>query len=148
MSSALVAALLLLLGSGRGGAGSSSQPLGDPSKSHEAQVSGGEFLYRTYCMSCHGERARGDGPVASELRTRPADLAQISARNGGEFPASRVHRQIDGRSEVTAHGPSEMPVWGFAFQQRDSDTDQEDEVRQRIRQLVSYLESIQIPEDR
>ncbi len=51
--------------------------------------SGGE-LYAAYCTSCHGTSGKGDGPLAGDLPRRPADLAAISARNGGSFPMAKV----------------------------------------------------------
>lgn len=34
----------------------------------------GELLYMRYCRGCHGQEGRGDGPYASSLAVRPADL--------------------------------------------------------------------------
>ena len=75
----------------------------------------GAALYRVYCVSCHGETGRGDGPVAASLVPPPADLTGLSERNGGAFPETNVLATIDGRYEVAAHGPREMPVWGAVF---------------------------------
>ena len=142
----LLAAVLLAPPPAGSAAEEPRQPVGEP-EAREQQVLEGEFLYQLFCRSCHDESATGHGPVEGELTTPPADLTRISLRNEGPFPAERVHRRIDGRAEVPAHGPSDMPVWGFAFQQRGSDADQEVEVRRKISQLVAYLESIQVSED-
>ena len=45
----------------------------------------GEYLYRTFCASCHGESAKGDGPVSDILRRRPPDLTAIATPGGGVF---------------------------------------------------------------
>src|SRR5688500_13634237 len=74
----------------------------------------GAQLFRTYLASCHGTSARGDGPLAEQLRRIPPDLTRFTARNGGLFPSERVHRIVDGR-DVPAHGDGEMPVSGDAF---------------------------------
>jgi mono/diheme cytochrome c family protein len=101
----------------------------------------GAQLFRTYCASCHGEQARGNGPVADQLRTPPPDLTTFTARNGGVFPSERVHRIIDGRG-VASHGDREMPIWGDAFKaSRDGFTP--DAIKKRIGALVQYLEGIQ-----
>ena len=50
----------------------------------------GAYVFRTYCASCHGALGRGDGPLADQLRYRPADLTAIARRNGGEFPTELV----------------------------------------------------------
>ena len=106
-----------------------------------AAAARGEQLFRTHCATCHGEHARGNGPLADQLRTRPPDLTTFTARNGGVFPSERVHRMIDGRG-VPSHGDREMPIWGDAFKaSRDGLT--ADTVKERIDALVRYLEAIQ-----
>ena len=75
----------------------------------------GEAEYLNSCVVCHGEYGRGDGPLADEMRTAPADLTTLSRSNGGEFPYWKVFALIDGRSVVPAHGSREMPVWGNEF---------------------------------
>jgi hypothetical protein len=37
-----------------------------------------------------------------------------------------------------------MPVWGLAFQTRDQDAVEQEEVQGRIQQLTQYLRSIQV----
>jgi len=107
----------------------------------------GAFLYSTYCLNCHGENARGNGPMADVLNVKPADLTTLAARNGGEFPAEEVARTIDGRDVPRGHGARQMPIWGLTFQQLDSDANQEDEVRRKIEALVRYLASLQRASD-
>src|SRR5881628_2806023 len=70
------------------------------------QVEAGRRSFRTYCASCHGESAKGDGPVARDLKIHPSDLTALAKANGGEFPADQVYRAIDGRAGVRGHGPS------------------------------------------
>lgn len=98
-----------------------------------------------YCGSCHGASARGDGPVASALTPRPADLTRIASRNHGVFDAAEVARFIDGRARVDAHGSSDMPVWGRRFDDRVEHL-VADETRLApgtIYLVVEYLRSIQ-----
>jgi mono/diheme cytochrome c family protein len=106
-----------------------------------ASNTAGSQLFRTYCASCHGANARGNGPLADTLRRMPPDLTKFTARNGGVFPSERVHRIIDGR-EVRAHGDTEMPIWGDAFKStRDGLTPAS--AKARIDAIVAYLEAIQ-----
>ncbi len=100
--------------------------------------SNGQTLYSSYCAFCHGPGGRGDGPIASTLKTRPADLTRIAARRKGQFPSDEVTRIIDGRKSLRAHG-NDMPVWGDALA-KSFDTMPLDE---KIKRLVVYLESIQ-----
>ena len=104
-------------------------------------IAGGE-LYRTYCASCHGTAARGDGPLASNMIRKPANLTEIAKRNGGLYPSELVFRTIDGKKPVRGHGGPDMPVWGDAFA-RSRDGGDPETVKRIIQSLVDYLESIQ-----
>ena len=107
-----------------------------------ARIDEGRALFMTSCASCHGTAGRGDGPVAETLRTRPADLTQLSKAADGGFVAQRIQRVIDGRDRyLKAHGSFEMPVWGDAFKRRDGLS--EEAVRARIEAIVRYLQSFQ-----
>jgi nucleotide-binding universal stress UspA family protein/mono/diheme cytochrome c family protein len=109
---------------------------------NQKQTIPGRELFRTYCATCHGTAAKGDGPLASSMRRRPADLTEIAKRNGGEFPSDLVFRTIDGRQPVRGHGGPDMPVWGDAFE-RARDGGDTERVKKMIQSLVDYLESIQ-----
>lgn len=102
----------------------------------------GSYLFKTYCATCHGTTARGDGPLADAMRRRPSDLTEIAKRNNGAFPKEMVFNIIDGRTKVPGHGGPDMPVWGDAFM-RTSDTTDEASVKHRIQALVDYLETLQ-----
>lgn len=102
----------------------------------------GRDSFELYCSPCHGSGGRGDGPVASALRTRPADLTTLARRNGGAYPGDRVRAFVTGTGRaLAAHGTTEMPVWGPMFRAFESDA----RARERIANLVSYIESIQAP---
>jgi mono/diheme cytochrome c family protein len=98
------------------------------------------MLYSAYCAVCHGPSGRGDGQIASALKTRPPDLTLIAARRKGTFPSDEVARIIDGGKPMKAHGDGDMPAWGEALA-KSYDTLP---VEERIRRLVAYLESIQV----
>jgi mono/diheme cytochrome c family protein len=110
----------------------------------ETFVSGttGADIFKTYCGSCHGTSARGDGPLADSLRFRPPDLTLIAKRSQGKFDDNKVYRIIDGREPVKGHGGTDMPVWGDAFKQ-SVEGYSEKAVKTRIDALVEYLKSIQ-----
>lgn len=103
----------------------------------------GSILYQRNCSNCHGSRAKGDGQVARLLTVKPADLTQLAANNGGEFPAEEVNRTIDGRKSALGHGMRDMPIWGDVFLSEDGDPEAEAEARHKIRALVTYLKKIQ-----
>ncbi|GJL61586.1 c-type cytochrome [Candidatus Nitrospira salsa] len=110
-------------------------------------IEGGRYLYKKFCATCHGGRGHGDGPKASSLKIPPANLTHLSKINGKKFPFWETYRIIDGREQITTHGPRDMPVWGVWFQIPDDEVSTEtqwaDQVRGRIWQLLAYLESIQ-----
>ena len=103
---------------------------------------GGRSVFTTYCASCHGASGRGDGPVATFLKRRPADLTQIAIRNNGTFPADRVYAMIDGRQVVKVHGDSQMPVWGDAFAKSTTGADERG-IKAKIDALVEFIASMQ-----
>jgi hypothetical protein len=68
--------------------------------------------------------------------------AQILARRHGEtFPEEYVTNVLRFGPGFSAHGSSEMPVWEPLFQYLENYN--EAAVRQRIKNLCDYLESIQ-----
>ncbi|HTC87234.1 MAG TPA: c-type cytochrome [Bryobacteraceae bacterium] len=101
----------------------------------------GDNLYKTYCASCHGDDAKGSGPMAAWLKVPPPDLTRIAARNGGTFPLERVDRIIAGEEALpSGHGTRAMPLWGPVFSQVTRD---QDLGRVRIDNLARYLRDIQ-----
>ncbi|HEY6341910.1 MAG TPA: c-type cytochrome [Bryobacteraceae bacterium] len=101
----------------------------------------GQALYHEYCAVCHGEKGKGDGPMARALKSPPADLTRIAMRNGGTFPLKKVERIISGDAPVApGHGTSEMPVWGPIFSQIAWDVDLGNI---RVANLAKYVESLQ-----
>ena len=110
----------------------------------DLSTSSGAQLFNRYCASCHGKGGQGDGPVAPFFKLMPPDLTLISRRNGGSFPADRVHRIIDGRQAISPHGAREMPVWGFEFEWTATDpAGARAAAESSIGKLVEYLRSIQ-----
>ncbi len=50
-------------------------------------VQRGEALFRTHCAVCHGQKGRGDGPAATGLNPKPADLtaAHVDDHTDGDI---------------------------------------------------------------
>jgi mono/diheme cytochrome c family protein len=104
-------------------------------------ASSGSTPYQRYCAVCHGLSARGNGPLASDLRTPVPDLTTIAARSGGKFPAERVQKIISSGENLRGHGSVDMPAWGDVFKRTtglDGATPD-----QAIRNLTHYLWSLQ-----
>ncbi|HWK51241.1 MAG TPA: cytochrome c [Steroidobacter sp.] len=115
-----------------------------PTQREVMQMSGLE-MYQSFCASCHGVGGEGDGPVAPLIKIHVPDLTRIAQRHGGEFPAEDVHRTIDGRFDHPAHGPRDMPVWGWQFYQSQATNDPAERARvdALINRLVDYLRTLQ-----
>lgn len=113
----------------------------------QREITYGEAEYFNSCAVCHGLEGRGDGILATELKTPPADLTLLSSRNGGAFPYWLVYSVIDGRHIVPGHGERDMPVWGRHFIEDDAarfgPREGEMVTSERIHELASYIETLQ-----
>jgi mono/diheme cytochrome c family protein len=114
----------------------------------------GKAEYLSSCGACHGVDAKGKGPLADQLKVAPADLTQLAKKNGGVFPTNAVYEKVDGRQEIKAHGPREMPVWGYQymplpiapnqpFGPKALSQNREIVIRGRILSLIDYLHRMQ-----
>ena len=115
-----------------------------PALSADLSHDNGEQLYQRLCSACHGERGEGDGTVASYFKMQPPDLTQLAKRHGGEYPADKVARIVDGRDAPGPHGSRQMPIWGVALYYADPESpDKEKRVAEIVDRLVEYLRTIQ-----
>ncbi len=105
------------------------------------EVAQGRAIFLQHCASCHGLTGEGNGPMARALNTTPANLRQLSDRYGNPLPEDKIARFIDGRADVKAHGPRDMPVWGKRFYSEGQGDERQ--VKDLIAKLVVYLQSIQ-----
>jgi mono/diheme cytochrome c family protein len=104
-------------------------------------VASGKLTYMDYCAACHGADGRGQGPAASALKTPPANLRTLAIRHDGKFPEDYVTRLVRSGDPISAHGSSDMPIWGPVFSMLENGD--ELGVRRRIKNLCNYLASIQ-----
>ncbi len=97
----------------------SSNAFADYSKSFD-----GYRIFRTDCFVCHGSDGKGNGPLASKLGTRPADLTNNARLE--QMSDRELFRIIEG---TAPHGQvsKDMPKWGLALPQT------------QIRSLVAYI---------
>jgi hypothetical protein len=116
----------------------------------------GKAEYQTSCAACHGVDGKGTGPLAEELKTKPADLTVLARKNNGVFPIERIYETIDGRNMIKPHGIRDMPIWGFRYTPTpvpgyspsapyfiDPLYDRESVVRGRILAVIDYLYRLQ-----
>jgi mono/diheme cytochrome c family protein len=107
----------------------------------QTSAASGKEMFNSYCASCHGADAKGGGPAAPALSTKPADLTALARKNGGKFPIDRVMSILRGQATVTAHGNRDMPVWGPVFWRMSQGHPAE--MQQRVTNLTRYVESLQ-----
>ena len=109
----------------------------------------GKSEYEGNCAVCHGLQGRGDGPYASVVTAKVADLTSIAKGNGGVYPFEKVYQSIDGTLTMRGHGTREMPIWGQEYRVRaaeyytDMPYDPDAFVRGKILALTEYLARLQ-----
>ncbi len=102
----------------------------------------GKESFVAYCAVCHGKGGKGDGPAAPALKALVPDLTILAKKNGGTFSAVDVQATISGTNKwPSSHGSSDMPMWGPVFRSLQPETGM---VMLRVRNLVDYIESIQV----
>lgn len=100
--------------------GGSSQAVEAPSDGPpDAQA--GKTLYENFCLSCHGPAGKGDGPAASTLQPKPADLAALLQSQDDAYLAARISEGKDGTA---------MAAWKNVLNEA------------QIRQVVAYLRTL------
>jgi len=118
-----VACLTLRLAAQSGGASSEAKSLKNPVPSTPASIAAGKSTFQKYCRFCHGEDAKGNGPMAP-AGSHPADLTDDKWDHGstdGEIFA--VIRDGAGSQSVMKGFNSKLTT-------------------QQIWQVVTYLRSI------
>jgi mono/diheme cytochrome c family protein len=99
------------------------------------------------CAVCHGDDAKGDGPLSNRLDKKPLDLTLIQMNNNGVFPFIALYKVIDGRENVSMHGSRTMPIWGDRLSGESwfevSTKHAETLARGKIFEMLLYLESVQ-----
>jgi len=100
----------------------------------------GKDMFKSYCASCHGEDAKGHGPVAPALKVAPPDLTLLAKRNNGKYSADYVNNVVLHGVNTPAHGSAEMPIWGPVF----VGINDQRLVILRVNKLSEYLETLQV----
>lgn len=104
----------------------------------------GRRLYLRHCAACHGIKGDGHGPLEHELTTPPTDLRLLSRKYGKPLPEDQIARFLNGRADVKAHGPRDMPVWGEEMWRYPEGTGNPNQVSDSVAHVIHYLDSIQI----
>jgi mono/diheme cytochrome c family protein len=101
----------------------------------------GKEMFTSYCASCHGLSAKGDGPAAPAMNRRPADLTVLAKKNGGKYPAEKVIATLM-QYNTLGHGSKDMPVWGPLLFSVSHDDPRLAELR--AKNIAGYIETLQV----
>src|SRR6266481_8020738 len=75
---------------------------GHEPSAHKEVLERGKHMYVQYCLSCHGEAGKGDGPGGANLAIKPQDLSVGAVMN--PLPDEFLHRVIaDGPQRSEEH---------------------------------------------
>lgn len=101
----IVGLLLLASGTANSSPNDGANPAPNPDR--------GQYIFRAYCVGCHGENGRGDGPMASKLfrdfGVRPSDLASEAFQSSNSD--AQLAKVVKGGGRAS-HKTDFMPAWG------------------------------------
>ena len=80
----------------------------NPVPADAASLAQGEAIFAQHCVSCHGERGQGNGPLAASLRPPPANLQVMG----------KLHPPGDLAWKI-AEGRGAMPGWAGTLSQHE-----------------------------
>jgi mono/diheme cytochrome c family protein len=112
------------------------------SEASAVNTTSGKETFVKYCASCHGLDGKGKGPVASVLKSPPADLTSLAKNNEGKYPAGFVSAVLKFGRSLSAHGSEDMPVWGSRFKMIDPVNDPTGQ--RHVDDIVAYIATLQI----
>jgi mono/diheme cytochrome c family protein len=90
----------------------------------------GKTLYSTYCVTCHGDRGKGDGVAARGLPQKPADHTNGAVMN--EL-TDKFLMDVISKGGGAVGKSSFMPAWGGSLNE------------QQIRDIIAYIRTIAVP---
>jgi mono/diheme cytochrome c family protein len=90
----------------------------------------GKNLYSTYCVTCHGDRGKGDGVAARGLPQKPADHTNGAVMNQLD---DKFLMDLISKGGGAVGKSSFMPAWGGSLNE------------QQIRDIIAYIRTIAVP---
>jgi mono/diheme cytochrome c family protein len=101
-----------------------------PSLARAQNPAEGRKLYTTYCVSCHGEKGKGDGVAAGSLPVKPKDHTNGAVMN--QMTDQSLADVISKGGGPTGKS-SFMPAWGASVNEK------------QVRDIVAYIRSLAVP---
>lgn len=98
-----------------------------PSGNLRGDAESGKALYQLYCVTCHGQSGKGDGPAGVVLDPRPAD--HTDAAYMGSLSDEHVYRVIRDGGASAGKSPLMAP-WGGVIPEDG------------LRDLVAYVRTL------
>ena len=111
--------------------GAFSSPTSDTKTTVTPNPDRGMYVFRAYCVGCHGENGRGDGPMAGKLfqdfAIRPTDLASVRFQDTHDD--AKLESAIRGGGK-SLHKTPYMPAWAGTLTDR------------QVTDLVAYVREL------
>jgi mono/diheme cytochrome c family protein len=101
-----------------------------PGSSSAQNAGEGKKLYASYCVTCHGEQGKGDGPASKALPVKAADHTNGAAMN--QLSDKYLSDVISKGGPAVGKSPI-MPAWGNQFKE------------QQVRDLIAFIRSLAEP---
>ncbi len=74
----------------------------------------GAVIFKTNCVTCHGDNGLGDGPASQALEPRPANLVALGQKVGDDYLYWRINTGVAGTAMPAWKGVlGDEQIWGL-----------------------------------
>jgi cytochrome c oxidase cbb3-type subunit 3 len=101
--------------------------LGSAYAAHAGDVEQGKKLYGQFCVSCHGQSGKGDGPAAAALNPKPRDHTDKELMS--KLSDDDMLKVIKNGGASVGKSPL-MPPWGGALKD------------EQIKDVIAYIRTL------
>jgi mono/diheme cytochrome c family protein len=107
--------LVFHYGTGEEEAARAGRELQSPYRASSRTLDEGKALFQTYCVICHGEQGKGDGPIARHIPRPPSYLSarllafpqgrifHVMTMGAGKMPSYAAQLSVDERWKIAAY---------------------------------------------